>query len=251
MNCPKCGAENIESAELCRVCSWVLAGTSTSLENDDAKNSPLAVAALVLAILGFVTFGITLLPAIICGIAALVKIEKSQGQFKGKKFAIASLAVPVILIPLAIFAAVLLPSLSKTRKIAERVITQTNIKIVCMSMFQYSGNYDGEYPTGERWCDLLIQETGLNRESLVSSNRETYGQCYYVVNKNILDLGMKESPSDMVMIFETSEPGWNMVGTQEMIGSSVPGIDGCNVGFADGHIEYVPQERFYQLRWIK
>ena len=93
MKCPKCGKENPDDAQLCRSCSWVLTSVSTIAPAPDARTSKLAIAAVVLAILSIPTLLITAIPAFICGIVGLVKIEKSTGQLKGKGLAIAGIVI--------------------------------------------------------------------------------------------------------------------------------------------------------------
>jgi len=45
----------------------------------NARTSPLAITSFILGILGIPTFGITSLPAVICGHPGLSGIKKSQG----------------------------------------------------------------------------------------------------------------------------------------------------------------------------
>jgi hypothetical protein len=68
--------------------------------SSNAKTSGLAITSLVLAILSPFTCLLTAIPAIILGIVGLVKISKSGGQLKGSGFAIAGIALPVVLLPL-------------------------------------------------------------------------------------------------------------------------------------------------------
>ena len=116
MFCPKCGVENVEGVQLCKSCSWVLASTSVVEVCQDAKTSGLAITSLVLTILVPFTFLLTTLPAIIFGIVALVKIEKSGGRLKGKGLAIAGIAAPAILLPVCLMLlAIMMPALGKAR----------------------------------------------------------------------------------------------------------------------------------------
>ncbi len=128
MYCPKCGAENTEDHELCSACSWVLTSQS-SAPLPDAKTSGLATTALVLGVLGCFTCYITAIPAIIFGIVALVKIGNSSGQLKGNGLAIAGMAAPAVSLPfMAMLLAILMPALSSTKVIAQRVVCGTNMK---------------------------------------------------------------------------------------------------------------------------
>ncbi|MHC4805077.1 MAG: DUF4190 domain-containing protein, partial [Planctomycetota bacterium] len=143
MYCPKCGTENPDDAQLCHSCSSVLTITPTQTPSLGVKTSGLAITALVLGILSFVTFGITAIPAIILGIISLVKIEKSGGRITGRGFAIAGITVPVLgMLPLM----VLLPAMFRTRQIAFRMVCATNLSGIGKAMLIYSNDYDHELP---------------------------------------------------------------------------------------------------------
>ncbi len=79
-------------------------------------------------------------------------------------------------------------------------------------------------------------------------------RCSYAINPNC----KPNSPVDVVLLFET-QGGWNQHGGPELLstqnhpehkdwfwGYRVPG---CNVMFNDGHVEFVPKDRFDELKW--
>ena len=77
-----------------------------------AKTSGVAIASLILGILGFC--GITALVGLILGIVALVKINRSGGRLSGQGLAIAGISVSgfMLLFSIPIMAAMLLPALA-------------------------------------------------------------------------------------------------------------------------------------------
>src|SRR5256885_1989662 len=78
-----------------------------------ARTSGLAIASLVLGILGFCSFGLTALLGLILGIVSLARINRSNGALKGWGVALAGTAVSgVFLLMLPISAALLLPALA-------------------------------------------------------------------------------------------------------------------------------------------
>jgi hypothetical protein len=163
MYCPKCGTENPDDAQLCCSCSWVLTSTSTVAPAPDAKTSGLAIAALILGILTFFTLGITAIPAIILGIVSIFKIEKSAGQLKGKGLAIAGIAVPGASLPIvALLLAILMPTLARARVQVKQVVCAANLKQIGLMIVMYTNDYDGQYPTADKWCDLLEPYSGSN-----------------------------------------------------------------------------------------
>lgn len=102
MYCPKCGTENPDDGKSCHSCGQDLTSISSSAPVAGAKTSTLAIVALVLGILSIALTFLTGIPAIICGIVALVKIKQSCGRLKGKGLAILGIAIPVVCLPLSL-----------------------------------------------------------------------------------------------------------------------------------------------------
>ncbi len=247
MYCPKCGKENIEGAQLCGSCSWVLTSTSTS-PAPDAKTSSSAIAALVLGILAPFTLFLTTLPAIICGIVALVKINKSRGQLKGNGLAIAGISIPVVVLPIvAMLLAILMPALARVRMVAYRQICATNMNGIGKAMILYANDYKEMYPTPSKWCDLLVMHYDVSPMQLKCKGAHNDGRSNYAMNKNIEKLSAA-APPDIVLLFETG-PGWNQSGGPELLSTKNHCGDGCNVLFVDGHIEFVRTKDLSNLKW--
>jgi prepilin-type processing-associated H-X9-DG protein len=218
---------------------------------EDAKTSGLAITALVLMVLSVFTCGLTALPALICGIIALVKIGNSGGQLKGKGFAIAGIVAPVVMIPImAMQLAIMMPALSRTKVLAQRLVCGTNIHGLGSAMQVYAFDYNDKFPTGSKWCDLLVEQVDVSPKSLVCPGAVDDSQCNYAMNENTERLG-KDVPDDMVLLFETSESGWNVVGGKELLSTDNHRGDGCNVLFADGHSEFVRTENLDTLKWTR
>lgn len=248
MYCPKCGTENSEGAELCVSCSWVLSSLPSAAVNVDAKTSGLATASLVCLILCPFTCFLTALPAIICGIVGLVKIEKSRGRLKGKGLAIAGIAGPVVLIPVAAcMMGILMPGLARTRTVAYRMVCGTNLSGLEKAMRIYRNDFGGKYPEpASRWCDLLKEHVELSEKNFICPAVKE-GQCNYAMNSRIAEL-RGQAPPDMVLLFET-ETGWNQVGGRELLTTKNHGYEGCSVVFVDGYAEFVAAEDVNDLKW--
>jgi prepilin-type processing-associated H-X9-DG protein len=245
MYCLRCGAENPDGAQLCRSCNWVLTSTSPTGPLPDARTSGLAIASLVLAILGFVTFFLTALPAIILGIVGLFKIERSAGQLKGKGLAITGIVVPTIALPILL--GILMPTLARTRQIAYRMVCGANMAGLGKAMIEYAGDNKDMYPTSDRWCDLLIKHEPNLTEKIFRCKGAKTGPCNYAMNKNIEKLGAN-APPDMVLLFE-SKPGWNQSGGPELLTTENHRGDGCNILFGDCHAAFVRVKDINDLRW--
>ena len=246
MYCPKCGKENPDGTQLCSSCSWVLPTTAVAV-NPDAKTSGLAITALVLAILSVFTFFLTMIPAIIFGIVALVKIEKSSGRLKGKGLAIAGIAVPAAMLPLFfLLLGIMMPALARVRTMSYRIVCASNMSGLGKAMLFYASDNDEMYPTASEWCDLLIEYADVH-ESIFLCKGAPEGPCNYAMNKNIENIGTS-APPDMVLLFETS-PGWNQSGGPEILTTENHNGEGCNVLFNDLHVKFVMTEYIGDLRW--
>ena len=102
MYCSKCGAQNPEGTSICQSCAAPLsvaapATTSTVVSPPAPKESSgLAVAALVLGILGFFT-GITSILAIIFG-AIGISQTKRNSNLGGRGMAVAGLVMGIVVV---------------------------------------------------------------------------------------------------------------------------------------------------------
>jgi len=246
MYCPKCGTENPDDTQLCRSCSWVLTSISTTALAPDARTSGLAIAALILGILTFFTLGITAIPAIILGIVGIFKIEKSAGQLKGKGLAIAGIAVPAaslfFVVPIMMLA-ILMPALARARVQAKQVACAANLTQISFMMVMYINDYDEQYPTADRWCDLLEPYSGSNEKIFVCPAAGD-GRCHYAINPN----AKPSSHPYMVLLFETY-PGWNQAGGPEILTTENHYGEGCNILFVDLHVQFVKTEDLDDLKW--
>ena len=245
MYCPKCGAENAEGLQLCSACGEALP-SQLAEPAANTKTSGLAITALVLGILSIFTFFLTALPAIICGIIALVKIGKSSGKLKGSGLAIAGIATPAVALPIvSMLAAILLPALARTKIVAERLVCATNMKGLAIATMVYANDYDKKLPTADKWCDLLITYADVGENSFCCREQPD-GSFSYALNKNITSMGVAPNT---VLFFE-SDGGRNAAGGPEMLATERHRGEGCNVAFVDGRVEFVRIEDIGSLKWV-
>ncbi len=248
MYCPKCGTQNPDVALVCSSCSTVLSGVSTPTQMPAPKTSGLAIAALVLAILSPITCFITAIPAIIMGIIALVMLPQSRGQLKGTGLAVAAIVLPVVLLPLVpCLMGIFMPAFGRSRQIAFRMVCGQNMSGLGRAMLIYANDYGDEFPTQTEWCDLLMKYADVPREGFRCKGA-LKGPCNYAMNKNAWNFSRGDTPPDMVVLFET-HPGWNQVGGPEILTTDNHQGQGCNVLFADNHVEFVKTEDIRKLKW--
>lgn len=114
-----------------------------------SKTSGLAIASLVLGILGLTCILPIIGPilAIVFGIVALSRINKSRGAITGNGQAIAGLVlggVGLVMIP--IMAAMLLPALSAAREKGRQAVCISNVKVIGLGCAMYADTYNGSLP---------------------------------------------------------------------------------------------------------
>ena len=106
MYCPKCGQQNADENKFCLKCGEALIKTASvaqetptpqrPVEAEAPRNSGLAVASLVLGIVGFF-FNLLAVLAIIFGAVAIGQITKNP-ELKGRGMAIAGLVLGIIVV---------------------------------------------------------------------------------------------------------------------------------------------------------
>jgi prepilin-type processing-associated H-X9-DG protein len=248
MYCPKCGAQNPDTALVCSSCSAVLTPPTEQVPTTPAKTSGMAIAALVLAILSPFTCFISAIFSIIFGIVALVKISQSKGQLKGIGLAVTGIALPVVILPfIPCLMGILFPALARTRQLALRTHCAVNMSTIGKAMLIYANDFDDKFPISPKWCDLLIEHAEVTPATFRCKGAHE-GPCNYAINKNIENFDTGNAPHDMVILFET-HPGWNQVGGPELLTTENHQSQGCNVLFADNHVEFVTTKDLDKLKW--
>jgi prepilin-type processing-associated H-X9-DG protein len=239
MYCPKCGRENVEGAQLCDVCGFALASIPM------IKTSGLAITSLILGILSFFTFFITAIPAIIFGIIALVKINKSEGRLKGNGLAIAGIIIPAAVLPIIL--AILMPALSKAREGAKTVVCMSQMRQLGVAMQIYAYDHTTAFPTPAKWCDQIKPYLKQSADKVMRCPEVKDARCTYAMNPNVEKLGVK-SPPDMVLLFE-SKSGWNQYGGPELLATENHRGRGCTILFCDGQVRFVNKKDIPTLKW--
>lgn len=247
MRCTKCGVEVADGSNFCPVCGHQFS-SDVAAAVTPAKTSGLAVAALILGVLSFFSCGLLIIPALICGIIAAVRISSSQGRLKGMGMAITGMVLPAVALPvMAVLMAILMPALTQVRMLAQKTVCSTNLSGLGKAMILYANDNYGEYPTPEKWCDLLIEYADVPEKTFVCPAADDGGRCHYAVNAHIEGLGNK-APPDMVLLFE-SRSGWNQTGGPELLSIEHHGEEGANILFVDGYVAFVPKEDIPDLIW--
>lgn len=212
------------------------------------KTSGMAIASLVLGVLGVVSCGFTSLVGLVLGIVAWVKINKSQGRLTGNGFAIAGIAtsaVFILLIP--IFVAMMLPAFAKGKSKSQAIACMNSMRQMSIAVNMYASSHSNSLPEPTIWCDLLTTNGVLMSSSLSCPGFDGSG-FGYAYNSNLAGMSYGKVNPQTVMFFE-SDIGWNASGGADAM-ISVPRHGGVfNVGFADGSVRQMRPSQTNTLRW--
>ena len=235
----------------------------------EAKTSGLAIASLILGILGLFSCGLTALVGLILGICGLVSINNSKGRLMGSGLAIAGIVISAFMVLfLPITAGMLLPALARARSEARRVRCTSNLRQLGTAMNMYLTKYGADFcfaePAdafrGDEFVTTLFW-TGIVREAKLFACSGTS------------DTGPVDAGGDPVPM----PTAWNRAGnltdeqcsyagrckgltgkyayrntrhvlTESLMGSASPMAcdkadnhsDGVNAVYYDSHVEFIP-----------
>jgi prepilin-type processing-associated H-X9-DG protein len=212
------------------------------------QTSGLAIASLVLGILGICTAGVTAFAGLILGVIAMVRIDRGKGRLGGKGLAISGLCVSgvMMLFGFALAMALLLPAMAKMKRGGGRTTTcAANLRQVALAVRLYANDNSDALPDAAKWCDL-IQPHLASTSALQCPSDSGQPPCSFGFNAALGGKDGARVNAKTVMLFEMNG-GWNASGGSE----SAVSRHGRNyvVAYADGSVEQVNAARFPQLRW--
>jgi hypothetical protein len=226
-----------------------------------AKTSGMAIASLILGILGVFSCGITALVGLILGFLARGKIRKSQGSLRGGGIALAGTIVSgvCLLATATILAVIVLPRLSEAKQVANTILCANNMRTLNMAMHLYSNGHNGQFPPAATWCDAILVFAGGSEKTFQCPAGDGSKRCNYAFNAKLGGAAMNRVNPNTVLFFET-DGGWNASGGPELMlqqlrhtrplhaNETAPTKVGL-VAFVNGQVEQLPATALATLRW--
>jgi type II secretory pathway pseudopilin PulG len=215
MRCPKCTFTNEPEAFACISCGMSLRASSSppsfssvSQNKNEGMKQGLAIASLVLGVasiaLSFFCIGFLLvIPGIVTGIIALVKIKKEPARFGGKGLAIGGIVtscVPFLFIP--IVAAIAIPNLLAARKAANESAAIGRLHTIANAQVTYNQNFS-KYGTLKELTEAKLLEN-MEPGTVRSGYKMTL---LFVDEKSYQVIAIPETPSSGARSFYLSQDG--------------------------------------------
>jgi hypothetical protein len=219
-----------------------------AISSQPAKTSGLAIASLVLGILGIFSCGLAAIVGLVLGIIAMNRIKKSNGTLDGFALAVAGTIVSsVFLLMLPLGAAMMLSALATAKQRALTIPCMNNEKELALAVRIYSQDHDGHFPPAATWCDAIKPTVNSDRTfRCPAANADD--RCDYGFNARLAGLDEKNINPNTVLIFETA-PGWNVSGGADLMLHQSRHGRLFGVAFADGRVEQLTASRLATLRW--
>ncbi|MHC4691737.1 MAG: hypothetical protein ACYS67_03265 [Planctomycetota bacterium] len=120
----------------------------------------------------------------------------------------------------------------------------SNLERIRNAVQLYAEQFDGVYPTPNKWCDLLLESNCLKSEPYFKCPALKAGRCHFAINPNC----SPNSPNDVVLLFET-KGDWNQYGGPELLTFDNHKGKKASVLFNDGRIKFIRPEKADQLKW--
>jgi hypothetical protein len=114
-----------------------------------AATSGKATASLMLGLISFCVPILLSIPGLILGIMSLSDISKSQDRLKGRGLAITGIvfsSLSILVSPILLVIALLLPAVQKVREAANRAKSQNNLKQLALAQHNYASMYRDHLP---------------------------------------------------------------------------------------------------------
>jgi type II secretory pathway pseudopilin PulG len=152
--------------------------------------------------------------------------------------------VPVAVIGTA--AAVALPAVQGARQNAREAQSANNVRQLAIAIHTFHADND-QLPDAAKWSDALLPFVGNDKQIFISPTDPDADGSSYAFNKNLSGVKLEtlRAAARTVVFFE-SDLGWNGAGDRD---DAFTFNENYLIGFADGHVERVPEEDLDKLNW--
>jgi hypothetical protein len=136
----------------------------------------------------------------------------------------------------AILLSFAISQLRRPRSIALNLPCKSNLMKLGNAIVIYAYDNQGQFPTPEKWCDLLMSERKVSAKAFICpDSKAKKGQSSYAFNKNLVGIDFDTVGPDTLVLFE-SKPGWNQIAGPNSWNPANHEGKGCNVLYRNGSL---------------
>jgi len=205
------------------------------------RTSRLAIASLVLGILGIFFSILTAIPGLVLGIVAICQIQRSRRHLTGVGTAIAGIIISIL-------ATInLIPLLLSARVKADQAICASNLERIGVATSMYTQDYDEHFPPAAIWGDELYPYI-KDRAVFKCPADDSGSGSSYAFNSALggLSLNALEEPASTVGTFDARSQ-WNQAGSADLLAFRRNG--GAFIALADGHVKWIRPNEITLFGW--
>ena len=168
--CVACGFVGRSDVEYCKACGAPLNQQSTHVsptDQSEGEKKGLAIFALILGIISFLTFGMLFVGAIvgiIVAVKAMGRVKREPWIYGGRGMAIAGLVLNIVsltsVVPIALIAAISIPNLLASRRAANEGSAINSLRQISEAESWYYQNFE-KYGTLEELAALELIDPRL------------------------------------------------------------------------------------------
>lgn len=226
-----------------------------------SKTSGLAITSLILGLVGAITCGIASIVGLILGIVSFSSIKKSSGRLTGQGLAIAGIivsALVMIIAPLLMVIAVMIPALTVARGHARATVAASNVHQLCLASVLCAEDNNSFLPDPNNWKQQLTPYLPGNPDTHIKSPYKDVQGCGFAMNSMLIDLlEGQRSPmlmsnirnSSQVVLFFEAKNNSPAAGGPELFPAEPRGPSGYVIGFLDGHVKNIQPDGLDVLQW--
>jgi prepilin-type processing-associated H-X9-DG protein len=179
--------------------------------------------------------------AFIAGLMGLLKILKNRGRLTGASKSLSGIAFALlVIVPIFLFVLYI-------RYTFEKITCEENMRGIGKGILLYAADYKDNYPTPEKWCDLLIEKEDFGRKQFgcLGCRRKGDSICSNFALNPYCNINCS---NNVVLAFET-KAGWNQYGGPELLTFDNHHGNGATILFNDGHVEFIKPKEIGKLKW--
>ena len=190
-----------------------------------------------------VLFLVSVIVTVILGTVSIFKIKLAGGKLKDMGLpVIGGIIIPIILAGIILAGIVIGNALDSAGGTIRLIICRKELETLGNALQVYSTKFGGKYPTADKWCDLLVQHTDVDKTSFGKFARD--GRSSYAINPD----AEPNSPPDVVLLFE-NDAAWNQAGKAELLTFENKEPKRYMILFNGRNIRLVKPEDVNTLKW--